>query len=395
MNLETLKLKKSDLRFVDKDALAFVSKDENDKPRLEMLIYSGKEITGHWYWGKLAIDLEGGKYLKKRYPVLEDHLTSRKVAHMGKPIVEDGKLKAPEEVVFLDTEASREFQDNSAKDFPYEASLYARPTSIERIEEGTSADVNGFKMKGPGYIWRQWEFKEASIVVFGADSNTSSKAFADDEDDIEITVNNLTKETERKEVEERMDKQKLSDEHPELLKEVQDEAREEGRAESEAKFAEEKEDLEKKITDLEAKLSEKETTETELQQTVDKLKEKDSKRDLREIQLTADSIWDKALGDSSIPEAFHEDIKPLVSHDKYVKRDDGEVTFDKEKFTEAVDAKVKSWEEKGMKNGEVLGLGSNQRTVDGDSEEKQKLAKEDDEWANSMLKELQPEAVAA
>ena len=156
------------LQFVDKTGFAKVGGDK-DAPRLVMTMYSGKVIGGHWWWGNLVLDLDGMSFPKSKYPILESHRSDRKIAFGGKPVKEDYVLKAASDVQFVDTEESREFQKLSKEGFPYEASIYAQPTRIQRIDKDEEAEVNGFTFKGPGVIWRKSIYKEASVCVFGYD----------------------------------------------------------------------------------------------------------------------------------------------------------------------------------------------------------------------------------
>lgn len=165
-------------------ALLFGSKDKASinlqGDRLDMVIYSGALIRDHWHWGNLSIDLEGMSFPKKKYPILENHRTDRKIGFSGKPSI-NGNLKLnPDTVTFLDTEASLEFRKLSKEGFPYESSMYAKPTVIERVEEGAAVEVNRMTVKGPATVWRKSVFKEASVCVFGWDSRTEASAFSKD-----------------------------------------------------------------------------------------------------------------------------------------------------------------------------------------------------------------------
>ena len=144
---EEQKLPKGALRFVDEGCHAYIEMADIDGkkiPKLKMVAYSGGVIKGHWYWDNLAIDLDGIKFSVSKFPVLEQHNTDRKVAVIGKPVIEDGKLMAPENAKFMPTEAAEEFIKLSQEGFPYQSSMYAKPSSIERLEEDAKAKVNGF-----------------------------------------------------------------------------------------------------------------------------------------------------------------------------------------------------------------------------------------------------------
>jgi hypothetical protein len=65
------------LRFVQEGCHAFAD-GEDGKKQLKMTVYSGKVIRDHFYWGDLAIDLDGIKFGMSKYPVLEQHDTDSK-----------------------------------------------------------------------------------------------------------------------------------------------------------------------------------------------------------------------------------------------------------------------------------------------------------------------------
>ena len=77
MDTETIKVPKGALHFVDNDCFAkAITVDEKDQ--MDMVVYSGGMIPNHWHWGNLAIDLDGIKFPKSKYPVLENHDTGKK-----------------------------------------------------------------------------------------------------------------------------------------------------------------------------------------------------------------------------------------------------------------------------------------------------------------------------
>src|SRR6056297_1020076 len=104
--------------------------------------YTGGIIEGHWYWDKLAIDLDGIRFEKNRYPILLDHWDDAKLGHSGVPEV-DGALRLPTgDIVFLDNKDAEKFLSELAQGFPFEASIYAIPGVIEEISAGSSVMVN-------------------------------------------------------------------------------------------------------------------------------------------------------------------------------------------------------------------------------------------------------------
>jgi len=369
MSQETQKIPKAALCFMDHECFAQV-KAKDGEDQLTMVVYSGGIIKGHWYWNNLAIDLTGVSFPKAKYPVLENHDSSRKIAFSKKPKIDSGAIVI-DTAEFVDTPESEEFRKLSKQGFPYEASMYAKPTVIERVAEGAKVDVNDMSVKGPATVWRKCIFKEASACVFGWDSNTRATAFADEEVELTVeTVENLS----IKEVNQ-MTLAELRQEHPELFVEFQAEIETDLRAEfdkektameakfeqEKTKFAQEKADLEK---DLSTKLSERD-------ERVLKLEKKDIIRTENERQDTADRIWSEKLADSDIDPGIHDKVRAHVTFSQFIKDD----VFDTEAFTAAVEAEIRDWESKLPKPSSVIGGGFGQKEVVDDP----KLAAQDAE----------------
>jgi len=361
-------------------ACAFVA-DGEEATQLQMIAYSGGIISDHYYWGNLVIDLAGMKFTKKKYPILEDHWSRMKIAFTGKPVIEENKLTInPKSTIFVDTPESTEFQKLSKQGFPYESSIYAEPSIVERIEEGASSEVNGFTLKGPARIWRQCEFKEASVCVFGYDDKTEAKAFAKEvvELSFEETIINSNNEPEKgtKGVKTKMNIEELKKDHPDLVTQIEEGIRTTMQTEVDTKLAKQKEDFEK----------EKGTLETTVSKMGDQLlsfEKKEILRTEREVKAHADSIWDKKLSDSDIPDHLFDKVRKHVSHSLFSKDD----VVDWDKFSTAVGEEIKSWEDGGVTTG-VMGSGgpSTPREVEEEGEKDKKLSKENDETAKRMLK---------
>lgn len=384
---ESPKLPKGALRFVaegchavvemiDTDKFAEDGKTPIKKPKLKMVGYSGGLIKGHWYWDTLAIDLEGIQFSQKRYPILEDHMVERKIAHIGKPVIENGKLKAPEEdAVFLSSEAAEEFVSNSQHGFPYQASIYAKPSNVERLEEGATAKVNGMTMKGPGSIWRACEFKEMSVCVFGWDTKTQSSAFSKEELEecafTETVVPAGKKQliNRRKEVTESMNMDELKEKHPDLYDQIVAAAT----TAAEAKFA-------KKETAFTEEIEALQADNKSLQGDVESLKASDEKRGEREMSDQADKIWSRKLSASELPDRLHAKVKKHVSHHKFV---DDKGRLDVDAFGEAIDAEIKDW--KGLSVSEDSAV-EGETFTEKQLEDETKLAEENTTLTDRLLK---------
>ncbi len=364
MTKEIQKIPEAALQLVQHDCFAQVTGDE--KPKLEMTIYSGKVIPNHFWWGDLAIDLDGMEFNKNKSPILESHDTSKKIAfNKGKPVIEDYQLKfSPDKVEFVDTSEAAEFIKLSKEGFPYESSFYGIPSVVESVEAGASVQVNGFTLKGPASVWRKWVFKEASVCVFGYDSNTKSSAFAK-EIEITVDVNNPMKKTE--EVKTKMNLTEFKAEHTDVYTELVTEVTGVVTQELETKFAGEKEEMETKFADEKKTLEDAHSKENEdTTKRVLELEKSDSIRRENDLKLSASNIWTAKLNASDIPERLFAKVAVQVDYSKYVKDD----ILDKEKFTEAIDAEITDWEARGITS-KVLGMGTTVKDAETTSSNKE------------------------
>lgn len=389
MSKKMEKVPQGALCLVDKGQEAVVEfekkEGEEKKPRLSMLLYSGKIIPDHWWWGDLAIDVSGMKMSKKKMPILENHDTSKKVGFTNKVKFDDNEVRVgPEGVTFVETEASKEFVDLSEQGFPFEASLRGNPTRIQRLAEKETAEVNGYSMSGPGTIWRQTELEEASVCVFGYDRRTSASAFSKEEVDIEfeeLSHQGVGDEDgldpkNRKEVKS-MDKETLKKEHPELYQEIFGEGKEFGKSEAEESFSQEKEGLGNEIKALKDQNTEKDKR-------ILNLEKNETIRTEKERKMEAKTIWEGELADSQIPEHLYSKVMRHVSYTEFVD-DNGNIKV--KEFKDAITEEIKSWEESGVKSS-VIGTSFGKKESDsGDVEEKAKqLDQETTDQAKAMLK---------
>ena len=351
MTREMQKVPEAALQLVSRDCFAQVTGDE--KPKLEMTVYSGKVIQDHYWWGDLVIDLDGMEFKKTKYPILESHNTSKKIAFSkGKPIIEDYQLKLnPDKVEFVDTPEADEFIKLSKEGFPFESSLYGIPSVIESVETGASVQVNGFTLKGPARVWRKCLFKEASVCVFGYDSNTKSTAFAK-EIELMVDVSDPTK-TQVKEVKKDMNLNEFKKDHEDVYNELVSNVTKDVTKTLGDKFAVEKEEIETKFAEEKKALEDKHTEENDgMTKRVLELEKRDSIRTENDLKILATGIWANRFSDSTIPERLFDKVSSHVSYSQFVKDD----VLDEKAFVDAIDAEIKDWEDKGITNN-VLGMG--------------------------------------
>jgi len=380
------KIPRGAMRFVDTKCSSSVFANENEAPKLDMTIYSGKIIKDHWWWGNLAIDLSGLTFLQKKTPILENHDTSKKIAFANNILIDNefGVKVDPDKVTFVDTEESKEFQKLSKEGFPYQASISVNPSEVIRLGEKDTVEVNGFTMKGPGTVFKKAVINEGSVCVFGWDSKTQSSAFSKEEVDVDINIvgdeaeedtpsieknvekNDNTEMNNDSKEERQMEKltlEQLKAEHPDLVTSLTDEAV----ASVEAKFNKEKEGLEAKIEASDTKLA--------------SLEKKDVIRAEKELKNDANSIFAIAFNASDVPEHLFDKVRAMLNHNKFV----ADEILNTETWKESCEAEILSWEKAGVTDTVIGGGGFSLKGENGASTELANEEKQDTDMADALL----------
>ena len=363
MSKRLMKIPKKAMYFAEDDADMHLARDEDGRESFSMLAYSGKIIKGYSFWGDLAVDVSGIQFNGKRFPILEQHELDKKIGVSNKkPTIESGVFF--EKINLLNNPVAQEFRSNLDGEFPYQASLGIHPLAIEELSDGETAEVNGYKMKGPGTIIRKSRFKEASVCVFGADPNTKIASLSEEEEEVLVELvektTNETKEMNKTE-EKSMTLKELQEKYPELYAEIQRQL-----SEKEAKIQE----LSDKMTEVENKRKELESENTALSdenqinvQRIEKLEKLEDLRREKDIKNQADGIVSAKLSENNIPVRLHEKIRKQLDHNMCVSEEN---VFDSAKFTEQVDAEIKDWKETlgefTVKKDTVLGMSGGDRT---------------------------------
>ena len=123
-----------------------------------------------------------------------------------------------------------------------------------------------------------------------------------------------------------MDLEQFKEQYPELYKQ----------------FADQLKEKDNEIGQKDQKIQELSQTNEELSGRVDKLEKSEQIRRERDLKAHAESIKDKKLSDSTIPDRLHDKVKRHVDHNKFV---DSEGKFDEESFSQKVDEEINDWVE--------------------------------------------------
>lgn len=142
-------------------------------PSFEGIAYTGAPMMPQG-WGPipLIIDLEGVRVPSQHRPALHAHDHQQIVGHTERVEVDEegihvgGKLSGQEE-------HRRKVTEPAGNGFQWQMSIGADPISIEYLDAGKEATVNGREIVGPMEISRVTELNEVSFVALGADGETS------------------------------------------------------------------------------------------------------------------------------------------------------------------------------------------------------------------------------
>jgi phage major head subunit gpT-like protein len=141
-------------------------------PTFSIVAYTGGPLVVAGWDRPVVVDIAGLQVTKSR-PVLREHDPDRIVGHTT--IV----AKQPPRVL-VDGVASGKGKDadevraSAADGFPWQASIGVTPRRVQKLEAGSTANVNGIDQQGPAYIVRHGFLKEVSFVALGADDETSA-----------------------------------------------------------------------------------------------------------------------------------------------------------------------------------------------------------------------------
>ena len=103
-------------------AVEFAEKEEGARPKFFMLANSGAIIKNHWWWGNLAIDLDGMKIGRQKKPALLDHNPNKRVGWTNSIKKTDKGLEV--EGTFLKSSVhGQEVMKEAKEGFPWQASV--------------------------------------------------------------------------------------------------------------------------------------------------------------------------------------------------------------------------------------------------------------------------------
>lgn len=151
----------------------------NDLHKFHIVANAGSRMS--FYDGDIVVDMNGAIQTKKdKTPIVfghDIHNINNAIGHVTSSAIIDGRLEL-DGVISCDSEAARQFIASSRNGFPWEASIGFLIDKGDNIRAGEQVTVNGRKEVGPLTVARSITVYECSVVLFGADGNTSSEITA-------------------------------------------------------------------------------------------------------------------------------------------------------------------------------------------------------------------------
>lgn len=146
-------------------------------PTFSIVAYTGGAMSLQGFYLPVVVDLEGATAPRQNNPVLRDHDLSRIIGHTTSVEISQQRIKASG-VVSAGNEHSGEIVALAKNGFPWQASIGAKSTRMERVDAGEKVKVNGKTFTGPLLVARGAILKEISFVALGADANSSASVAA-------------------------------------------------------------------------------------------------------------------------------------------------------------------------------------------------------------------------
>lgn len=163
------------LQLADGCPVELAGKEATEGASIVMLARSSKAIN-HWYWGTVVHDMDGFAADHSRIPIDYLHRSDELIGYLNKFEAKPAGLECRGELVSLEPgDRADTCMKLKARGVPYQASISFRPESVEEVQYGATARVNGFDQPGPALIVRKWGLRGVALCPYGADHRTQSQ----------------------------------------------------------------------------------------------------------------------------------------------------------------------------------------------------------------------------
>lgn len=167
----------SDATRFNAEEVEFAQRADGSSNQPISLLARSKKPVSTWFWGNAVHDLSGMKHAKK-VPIDYCHDDQQILGFIDKFSVNDEGLVLDGVLTPSDnpTDMCRTVTAKQKAGVPYQASIFFDPNDmvVEAVRGNETAEVNGYKFKGPGIIFRKWTLRGVAVCPYGKDANTSS-----------------------------------------------------------------------------------------------------------------------------------------------------------------------------------------------------------------------------
>jgi len=173
-------------------AAAMDSAGQPVTPTFTLVGYTGAAIKQFWSRNPLVVDLAGMDTGSGVLPILYGHDASLdSVLGQSSATINDGKQLVLSGDLFGASQTSEQVLNLARRGMKFQASIGADINRIENYSAGEKVSVNGREFSGPISVVRSSKLREVSIVLMGADANTSA-AIAAEASEVSPMADNAT-----------------------------------------------------------------------------------------------------------------------------------------------------------------------------------------------------------
>jgi phage major head subunit gpT-like protein len=161
-------------------ALSAAAADGQTTPTFELVAYTGRAIRQSWSRNPLVVDLAGMDTSRSSIPILWGHDASiDAVLGQSSSVTSDGQQLIVAGELIGEGDTAQKVLSLARRGMKFQASIGADTGRIENIAPGESVAVNGRDFTGPISVVRGSSLREVSIVLMGADAQTSAAIAAE------------------------------------------------------------------------------------------------------------------------------------------------------------------------------------------------------------------------
>lgn len=159
-------------------------------PTFSLVGYTGAAIKQFWSRNPLVVDLAGMDTGSGILPILYGHDASLdSVLGQSSTTINDGKQLVLAGDLFGASATSEQVLNLARRGMKFQASIGADINRIENLSAGEKVNVNGREFAGPISVVRSSKLREVSIVLMGADPDTSAAIAAEASEDSNMADN--------------------------------------------------------------------------------------------------------------------------------------------------------------------------------------------------------------